>query len=64
MSWCSDGATSGRPSACCALVVAGKAGDLRAGVVLARAAIDEGRARTVLDRLIAMTNSENSGAAA
>ncbi len=47
-----------------ALVVAGKAGDLRAGVVLARAAIDEGRARTVLDRLIAMTNSENSGAAA
>jgi anthranilate phosphoribosyltransferase len=47
-----------------ALVVAGKAGDLRAGVVLARTAIDEGRARTVLDRLIAMTNSENPGAAA
>jgi anthranilate phosphoribosyltransferase len=40
-----------------ALIVAGKAGDLIGGVAMAQAAIDEGKARAVLDRLIAMTNS-------
>ena len=44
-----------------ALIVAGKATDLIGGVTMAQAAIDEGKARAVLDRLIAMTNS---GAAA
>ena len=39
-----------------ALVVAGKAGDLRAGVALAARVIDDGRARRVLDRLVDVTN--------
>ena len=39
-----------------ALVVAGRAGNLRQGVVLAAKAIDEGRARATLDRLVDITN--------
>ncbi|MDH3660317.1 MAG: anthranilate phosphoribosyltransferase [Alphaproteobacteria bacterium] len=39
-----------------ALVVAGRADDLRAGVAVAADAIDGGAAMTVLDRLIAVTN--------
>lgn len=40
-----------------ALVVAGKASDLLAGAALAQRAIDDGKARTVLERLVAMTNT-------
>ncbi len=40
-----------------ALIVADKAGDLREGVALAAEAIDSGRARTALDRLVAITNA-------
>ncbi|MBI5164976.1 MAG: anthranilate phosphoribosyltransferase [Magnetospirillum sp.] len=43
-------------NAAAALVVAGRAGDLAAAVPLAAAAIDDGRARTVLDRMVAITN--------
>ena len=43
-----------------ALLVAGKAPDLSGAVALGRDAIDSGRARTVLDRLIAITNSGGS----
>ena len=39
-----------------ALVVAGKAADLKAGVALAAAAIDTGRAKSVLAKLVAITN--------
>ena len=39
-----------------ALLVAGRAADLRTGIGLAKAAIDSGRARRVLDRLVARTN--------
>ena len=39
-----------------ALVVAGKAGDLASAAALAAAAIDDGTARAVLDRLVAVTN--------
>ncbi|HYB10113.1 MAG TPA: anthranilate phosphoribosyltransferase [Alphaproteobacteria bacterium] len=39
-----------------ALLVAGKAKDLRAGVALAATAIDQGRARAVLDKLVDITN--------
>ena len=42
-------------AAAAALVVAGKADDLRAGVSQASASIDEGRARTALERLVAIT---------
>lgn len=45
-------------NAAAALVVAGKAADLREGVAAAAAAIDQGRARTMLDRLIAISNRE------
>jgi anthranilate phosphoribosyltransferase len=38
------------------LIVAGRAEDLRGGVAMAAQAIDNGAARRVLDRLIAMTN--------
>jgi len=41
-----------------ALVVAGKAGDLKAGAALAAEAIDGGKARRVLDRLVDITNQE------
>ncbi len=39
-------------NAAAALIVAGKAADLPAGVTLAAAAIDDGRARILLDRLV------------
>jgi anthranilate phosphoribosyltransferase len=39
-----------------ALVVAGRAEGLRAGVAMAAQALDSGAARAVLDRLVAMTN--------
>ncbi len=44
-----------------ALVVAGRAEDLRAGAAMAAAAIDAGRARQVLDRLVAATNEGGGG---
>jgi anthranilate phosphoribosyltransferase len=40
-----------------ALVVAGKAADLKAGMELAAAAIDQGRVKATLDRLVVITNS-------
>jgi anthranilate phosphoribosyltransferase len=40
-----------------ALVVAGRAAELRAGVAMAARAIESGAARDVLDRLVAMTNA-------
>ena len=43
-------------NAAAALVVAGRAGDLREGMAAAAGAIDEGRATAVLQRLIAVTN--------
>lgn len=43
-----------------ALVVADKAATLPDGVALARAAIDEGRAKKVLERLVAITNEAAS----
>jgi anthranilate phosphoribosyltransferase len=45
-----------------ALVVAGRAADLRAGVAMAAQAIDSGAARQVLDRLVLMTNEGTAGA--
>jgi anthranilate phosphoribosyltransferase len=42
-----------------ALVVAGKAGDLKAGAELAARAIDEGKAKAALDRMVAITNTKN-----
>ena len=39
-----------------ALIVAGKAADLKSGVALAAAAIDDGRARAALDRLVTLSN--------
>jgi len=39
-----------------ALVVAGKAADIKAGMALAAQSIDSGKARLALDRLIAVTN--------
>ncbi|MGB0671527.1 MAG: anthranilate phosphoribosyltransferase [Rhodospirillales bacterium] len=43
-------------NAAAALVVAGKAADLRDGFQMARASVDEGRAKAALDKLVAMTN--------
>ena len=40
-----------------ALIVGGKATDLRGGVALAAEALESGAARRVLDRLIEITNS-------
>ena len=45
-------------AAAAALVVAGRAPDLRTGVQVAAAAIDSGRARTALERLVAITREE------
>jgi anthranilate phosphoribosyltransferase len=39
-------------------VVAGRAPDLRTGVQVAAAAIDSGRARMALERLVAITREE------
>lgn len=59
------GLLEGRPSAyrdivvlgsAAALIVAGKADDLKAGAALAAEAIDSGRALQVLERLVAITN--------
>ncbi len=44
-------------NAAAALVVAGRVGDVRTGVDLARAAIDDGSARRALERLVAITNA-------
>jgi anthranilate phosphoribosyltransferase len=46
-------------NAAAALVVAGKAADLSDGVAQARQAIDQGRARATLDKLIAVTQASN-----
>lgn len=45
-------------SSAAALIVAGKAKDLKEGAVLAAEAVDSGRARDTLERLIAITNEE------
>jgi anthranilate phosphoribosyltransferase len=44
-----------------ALVVAGRAEDLRAGVAMAARSLDSGAAGQVLDRLVAMTNEGSGG---
>lgn len=44
-------------NAAAALVVAGKAEDLRFGADLAKAALDSGKARAVLDKLVSITNA-------
>jgi anthranilate phosphoribosyltransferase len=54
-------------NAAAALLVAGKAKDLKDGVGLAASAIDRGKAGAALDKLVAITNSpapEMAGAAA
>jgi len=43
-------------NAAAALVIAGRAEDVAAGAALAAASIDEGRARTALERLVAISN--------
>jgi anthranilate phosphoribosyltransferase len=40
-----------------ALIVAGKVKDLKAGIAMAAAAVDSGKARDVLDKLVAITNA-------
>lgn len=44
-------------NAAAALVIADAAGDLRAGAALAAGALDDGRARTTLDRLVTASNA-------
>lgn len=44
-------------NAAAALIVAGKAEDLRQGAELAKAALDSGKARAVLDKLVSITNA-------
>jgi anthranilate phosphoribosyltransferase len=39
-----------------ALIVAGKAADLKDGVGIASAAIDDGKAKAALDTMVAITN--------
>ncbi|MCW4114605.1 anthranilate phosphoribosyltransferase [Aurantimonas sp. MSK8Z-1] len=46
-----------------ALVMAGRAQDLREGIEQARQSIDGGKARIVLDRLVAASNADKGGAA-
>ena len=48
-------------NAAAALIVAGKATDLRAGIEAARQAIDDGRARATLARLVASSNADTAG---
>lgn len=43
-------------NAAASLIIAGRANDLKAGVALAEDAIDSGKAKAVLDKLIAITN--------
>ncbi len=45
-------------NAAASLIVAGKAGDLKQGVALAAAAIDDGKAGAALDKLVEITNAE------
>jgi anthranilate phosphoribosyltransferase len=45
-------------NAAAALIIAGRAGDLKEGVALAAKSIDSGAARAALDALIAITRSE------
>lgn len=45
-------------NAAAALIVAGRAGDLKEGVALAARSIDSGAARTALEALIALTKPE------
>ena len=49
-------------NAAAALVVAGTVDDIRAGAEIAAEAIDSGKAKTVLDKLIEITNSGNGSA--
>jgi anthranilate phosphoribosyltransferase len=44
-----------------ALIVAGRAKDLKAGAAMAAAAIDGGKAKAVLDKLVAITNAGKTG---
>jgi anthranilate phosphoribosyltransferase len=44
-------------NAAAALVVAGKAGSLKEGAALAASAVDDGRAKATLEKLVAITNS-------
>jgi anthranilate phosphoribosyltransferase len=44
-------------NAAASLIVAGKADDLKAGVALAEASIDDGKALTALDSMVSITNS-------
>ena len=44
-------------NAAAALIIAGKVADLKAGVVMAAAAIDGGQVQTVLNKLVEITNS-------
>lgn len=44
-------------NAAAALIVAGKANDLKAGVAIAAKAIDDGHAKEALDKMVAITNS-------
>ena len=44
-----------------ALVIAGKAAEIREGVALAARSIDDGAARAALDRLVAVSNQESAG---
>ena len=48
-------------NAAAALIVAGRAGTLKDGVALAAAAIDGGKARAALEKLVAITNSAPAG---
>jgi anthranilate phosphoribosyltransferase len=50
-------------NAAAALIVAGRCGDLREGVAVAADAIDSGRARSSLQRMIAITNEHSAGSA-
>ena len=47
-----------------ALIVAGKAKDLKEGVATAAKAVDSGRARAVLAQWIAITNTAKTGSTA
>jgi anthranilate phosphoribosyltransferase len=46
-----------------ALFIAGAAGSIEAGIVLAAAAIDRGDAKQTLDRLVAISNSDAAAGA-
>lgn len=48
-------------NAAASLIVAGKAADLKAGVAIAAAAIDDGHAKQALEKMVAITNSGGGG---